>query len=275
MKVGVIRDKFLFIFIISFTFLLSNTAFADKNLESLLAVLFTQTSAEMKATQLQTFQTATNLLDDALKDSSWTAIPNSSPKDKPPAIILDVDETVLDNSFYNARNIIDETNYPENWSDWVFEENAKKIPGSLEFLKIAQSYGIKIFYVTNRAAEYETATRNNLKKLNYPFDDDEDVLLMKGEKGWESSKESRRNLIAKNYRVLMIFGDNFIDFVEVSATSAKQRKNRVEEYSDYWGEKWFMLPNPVYGYWERSLYEFQNISEEQRTKKRLELLEIN
>ena len=95
-------------------------------------------------------------------------------------------------------------------------------------------------------AEYETATRNNLKKLNYPFDDDEDVLLMKGEKGWESSKESRRNLIAKNYRVLMIFGDNFIDFVEVSATSAKQRKNRVEEYSDYWGEKWFMLPNPVY-----------------------------
>ena len=242
-----IRNKFLFIYIISFTFLLSNTAFADKNLESLLAVLFTQTSAEMKATQLQTFQTATNLLDDALKDSSWTAIPNSSPKDKPPAIILDVDETVLDNSFYNARNIIDETNYPENWSDWVFEENAKKIPGSLEFLKIAQSYGIKIFYVTNRAAEYETATRNNLKKLNYPFDDDEDVLLMKGEKGWESSKESRRNLIAKNYRVLMIFGDNFIDFVEVSATSAKQRKNRVEEYSDYWGEKWFMLPNPVYG----------------------------
>ena len=98
---------------------------------------------------------------------------------------------------------------------------------------------------------------------------------MKGEKGWESSKESRRNLIAKNYRVLMVFGDNFIDFVEVSATSAKQRKIRVKEYSDYWGEKWFMLPNPIYGYWERSLYEFQNISEEQRTKKRLELLEIN
>ena len=73
-----IRNKFLFIYIISFTFLLSNTAFADKNLESLLAVLFTQTSAEMKATQLQTFQTATNLLDVALNDSSWTAIPNLS-----------------------------------------------------------------------------------------------------------------------------------------------------------------------------------------------------
>ena len=56
-----------------------------------------------------------------------------------------------------------DTSYKLNLFD---EENAKKIPGSLEFLKIAQSYGIKIFYVTNRAAEYETATRNNLKKLN-------------------------------------------------------------------------------------------------------------
>ena len=136
-----IRNKFLFIYIISFTFLLSNTAFADKNLESLLAVLFTQTSAEMKATQLQTFQTATNLLDDALKDSSWTAIPNSSPKDKPPAIILDVDETVLDNSFYNARNIIDETNYPENWSDWVFEENAKKFLDHSNSLRLLNHMG--------------------------------------------------------------------------------------------------------------------------------------
>ena len=119
-----IRNKFLFIYIISFTFLLSNTAFADKNLESLLAVLFTQTSAEMKATQLQTFQTATNLLDDALKDSSWTAIPNSSPKDKPPAIILDVDETVLDNSPFQARTIITGVSYPDGWVEWANEEKS-------------------------------------------------------------------------------------------------------------------------------------------------------
>ena len=137
--------------------------------QSLLAVLYKRTSAEYKANTFQVYSSAKNNIDKALQDKSWTALLNQDKdyQNLPPAVILDIDETVLDNSFYNARNIIDETNYPENWSDWVFEENAKKIPGSLEFLKIAQSYGIKIFYVTNRAAEYETATRNNLKKLNY------------------------------------------------------------------------------------------------------------
>ena len=65
----------------------------------------------------------------------------------------------------------------------------------LSFLEYADSKGIKIFYVTNRVAIAEEATRNNLKKLGLPLDTDRDVLLMKNENGWTSDKVSRRQLI--------------------------------------------------------------------------------
>ena len=131
-----------------------------------MSVLYSQTSGEIKATFVQTYNTATELLDKAIGDSDWDAVLESKgKKNRTPAIILDVDETVLDNTPFNARSIMNHTNYPEGWDIWIYEEKATLIPGVKDFLLRAQKKGVKIFYVTNRRTVYEEATKKILKNL--------------------------------------------------------------------------------------------------------------
>ena len=254
-----LRHIFLYCIIFS-----TNTTFADEvdnsyQKQSLLAVLFKRTSAEYKANTFQIYTSAKNNIDKALADKSWTALKNQL-KDYhnlPPAIILDIDETVLDNSEHQVRSIKNGTNYPIGWKEWVSEESAGALPGVKEFLSYANTKGIKIFYVTNRTHDLEEYTRNNIKSLGLPFDNDMDVLLMKNEKGWGSDKTSRRDLIRKDFRVIQIFGDQLDDFIPLteSAKSFNDRKILIDKYADMWGEKWYMLINPMYGEWEEALYE--------------------
>ena len=254
-----LRHIFLYC-IIFFT----NTSFADEidnsyQKQSLLAVLFKRTSAEYKANTFQIYNSAKNNIDKALADKSWTALKNQLKdyQNLPPAIILDIDETVLDNSEHQVRSIKNGTNYPIGWKERVSEESAGALPGVKEFLSYANTKGIKIFYVTNRTHDLEEYTRNNIKSLGLPFDNDMDVLLMKNEKGWGSDKTSRRDLIRKDFRVIQIFGDQLDDFIPLteSAKSMNERKILIDKYADMWGEKWYMLINPMYGEWEEALYE--------------------
>ena len=254
-----LRHIFLYC-IIFFT----NTPYADEidnsyQKQSLLAVLFKRTSAEYKANTFQIYTSAKNNIDKALADKSWTALKNQLKdyQNLPPAIILDIDETVLDNSEHQVRSIKNGTNYPIGWKEWVSEESAGALPGVKEFLSYANTKGIKIFYVTNRTHDLEEYTRNNIKSLGLPFDNDMDVLLMKNEKGWGSDKTSRRDLIRKDFRVIQIFGDQLDDFIPLteSAKSMNERKILIDKYADMWGEKWYMLINPMYGEWEEALYE--------------------
>ena len=248
--------------------------------QSLLAVLFKRTSAEYKANTYQVYASAKKNIDQALEDRSWTALVNQNKnyEDLPPAIILDIDETVLDNSEHQVRSIKNGTNYPIGWKEWVSEESASALPGVKEFLTYAKAKGIKIFYVTNRTHDLEEYTRNNVKALGLPLDNDVDVLLMKNEKGWTSDKTSRRDLIKKDYRVIQIFGDQLDDFIPLkdTASSVNNRKELIDQYADMWGEKWYMLINPMYGEWEETLYEhcWSCFPEESdRVKQRLKALE--
>ena len=227
--------------------------------QSLMAVLFKRTSAEYKANTFQVYSSAQNNIDRALADKSWTALvyKNRDYQDLPPAIILDIDETVLDNSEHQVRSIKNGTSYPVGWKEWVSEESASSLPGVSEYLSFANAKGIKVFYVTNRTHDLEEYTRNNIKALGLPLDEDRDVLLMKNENGWGSDKTSRRDLIKKDYRVIQIFGDQLDDFIalEKTATTIGERKALIDQHSSMWGEKWFMIINPMYGEWEEALYE--------------------
>ena len=254
--------KILIICVIAFLGMQSCTGVEeiDRSLQdqSMLAVLFAQTSPEYAANNIQTYKTATLNLDIALKDNNWTAAleQKGNFQEKPAAIILDVDETVLDNSAFQARAIINGTSYPTGWIEWGNEANAPAVAGVKEFLNYADSKGVSIFYVTNRVVELKEATKDNLIKLDLPFDQSINPLMMKGESGWGSDKTSRRELISKDYRIILMAGDQITDFISLdeSTVSTQQRLELSNKYRDEWGTKWFMITNPMYGKWEGAIY---------------------
>ena len=126
------------LFFLSIVFLFNIDTFADKNLESLMSVLYSQTSGEIKATFVQTYNTATELLDKAINNGDWDAVLESKgKKNRTPAIILDVDETVLDNTPFNARSIMNHTNYPEGLDECIYEEKSNLITGDKDFLPVS------------------------------------------------------------------------------------------------------------------------------------------
>ncbi len=244
--------------------------------QNIMSVLYQQTAAERLAGSLQTFRSARQSLDLALTDSSWSALPGQDVQGKRPAIIVDVDETVLDNTAYEARMILDGTKYPEGWVNWGKEAAATEVPGVKDFLNYAASKGVTIFYVTNRVIELKESTKKNLTKLGIPWDRDKDTVLMRGENNWDSDKGPRRELIGKKYRVLLMVGDNLGDFVNAkdNTLNPKQRKEIAKLYSDYWGVKWFMLQNVAYGDWEGAIYNFDySLSPDEVHNARIESLE--
>lgn len=224
---------------------------------TLQATLWVQHAAEFDALTLETYQTAQRRLPELLSDSTFTAaVEQDGPvSELPAAIILDVDETVLDNSPYQARLIQKNQSYSsESWNAWAREADADAIEGALALTNFAADHGATVFYVTNRSSKIEDATRRNLENAGFPMKAGTDVLLTKGEReGWSSDKTSRREYIARNYRIVMLFGDNLGDFLNVDGLTEKQRDELIRRYRDRWGSSWFMLPNPVYGSWESAM----------------------
>ena len=248
----------------------------DLKEQNIMSVLFQQTAAERLAGSLQTFKSAKQALDNALADSSWSALPGQNVHGKKPAIIVDVDETVLDNTAYEARMILDGTKYPEGWVSWGKEAAATEVPGAKDFLNYAASKDVTIFYVTNRVVELKEATKKNLTKLGIPWDKTKDTVLMRGENNWGSDKGPRRTLVGNEYRVLLMIGDNLGDFVDAKDNNLNpsNRKNIVSDYADYWGVQWFMLQNIAYGDWEGALYDFNySLSPDEVYNSRLEFLD--
>jgi len=233
------------------------------------ATLWVQNAAEYRALTSMVYQTAISNLALAKEDSYWSAVPfqENNCQDLPPAVILDVDETVLDNSAFQARMIKQGADFDiEQWNDWVMEANADAVPGALKFTKLASEEGITVFYLTNREASVEEGTRKNLRALGFPLSGNQDVILSNNERSnWTSDKINRRKFVAENYRVLMLFGDDLNDFIPAKDISEEERENLVNDNHRKWGQQWYILPNPVYGSWEQALYNFSNsMSEEEK-----------
>lgn len=242
------------------------------------STLWVQHSAEYDALTVTIYKAAANYLELALKNSQWTAYPPQQGKNirsLPPAIIVDVDETVLDNSAFQARMIKQGRNYSsEAWNSWVMEAKAEATPGALNFLRAAAKRNIDIYYLTNREAKVEEGTQKNLKALGFPFSDSRDHILSKNEQPeWTSKKANRRAAVASNHRILMLFGDNLNDFIPAENISKSQRANLVSTYYDMWGKKWFILPNPMYGSWEKALYNFEDLSPSEIRKQKVNQLD--
>ena len=219
------------------------------------AVLWMQRSVEYKASALTAFALARIRLDQALADPNWTGAPKEQAgayQSLRTAVILDIDETILDNSGYQAWMALKGTTFdPKTWNAYVNTVTSLPIPGALEFAQYADSKGVKVFYVTNRTAEEEPATRKNLEKFGFPMGGNADTMLMtRKQPDWGSAKGTRRAHVARNYRVLLNVGDNFGDFVDEYRGNEAERLKVLEQHKDRWGREWIMIANPSYGSFE-------------------------
>ena len=224
--------------------------------DNLNAVLWDQTSVEFKANALGAYALARLRLDEALADKDWTADPRQTGdyQDLPPAIILDVDDTILNTSQYQAWTVVDDTAYSgETWTDYVKSKKDVPIPGAVDFLKYADSKGVKIFYVTNRTAEEEGPTVEEMTEMGFPMGGNVDTFLSaKEQPDWGSAKGTRRAYIAKDYRTVLLIGDNLGDFTDDYSASVADRDKVYEDNMDHWGHDWIAIANPTYGSFESS-----------------------
>ena len=234
---------------------------ADDNLN---AVAWMQSAVEFRLIAGQTWRGALVQLDKAIKAPGWDALTREERANPatglPPAIIVDIDETMLDNSPYQARLIRDGREYDKaSWALWVREEAARPVPGALEFARAAAARGVTIYYLSNRDQALSEATLSNLRKAGFPLKDASQFLglglSVDGCVAKGSDKGCRRQLVGRSHRVLMQFGDQLGDLVTIAANTPAGREQAVRPYLGWIGERWFLLPNPSYGEWEPALFD--------------------
>lgn len=201
----------------------------------------------------------------ALKDRKWTAAIEQTGKFKklPPAVVVDIDETVVDNAPAQLREILNpNAGYRATWDPWVEEARAAPLAGALEFVKYAVSKQVKEFFITNRPGVQRAATMRNLERAGFPVSDDT-LITRSG----SPDKSQRRAAVAAKYRILLLVGDDLGDFLPSARTSMEEREKRSEEYRSWWGERWIILPNPMYGSWEVSARGGENVTDRRQILK--------
>ena len=216
-----------------------NSSLSENQDPLLLSVLWFQKSAEMQALYYQGYNIAKTSLTEKLVKSD-----NNLPK----AVIMDIDENILDNSPVEAFQVIENVPFSDSlWLAWVKKACARPLPGVMDFVRYAESKGVEIFYVTNRKSpeEYEP-TLNNLLGMGFPFADSIHIML----KTNVSSKEARRKALSEKYDVLLLIGDNLADFDEVFDKREDDLGfGAVRENMNKFGDRYIILPNPMYGPW--------------------------
>jgi 5'-nucleotidase (lipoprotein e(P4) family) len=207
------------------------------------ATLWFQQAGEVRALQYQAFQLA------SLRLKEYLANPTS---DKKACVVVDIDETVLDNSPHQAWTILNNQVFPAGWKEWTDLAKAEAIPGAVEFLQFAAENGVEVFYVTNRYENERESTLRNLTEKGFPFADSLHLRL----KTDTGSKVARRNAILQEYEVVLYCGDNLSDFDNFNELSLTERNAKTDSMRAYFGTKFIVLPNPMYGDWEGAVYNY-------------------
>ena len=230
--------------------------------------LWAEHAAEYRAVAAQVYAQARRDLPRLLADTDWTALPGQRDVEgKPPAVILDVDETVVSNAGYQ-KTLASAPYTPYRHFDWMRNNRAVPIRGAAATVAAARALGVEVFFVTNRACEVFAGVEGDCPAERVTIDDlreagiraDADRVLMAWEQpGWSKEKLHRREHIAQTHRVIMLFGDDYGDFVPCArakplppckepATRAS-RHAALDTYEHYWGNGWYVLPNPMHGSW--------------------------
>jgi len=214
-------------------------------------------SAEGRALSYQAFNVARMMFDQALEENT---------KQEKLAVIVDIDDTIIDTSGYTVDIILGLEASGEAWSNWIESQVATPLPGSVEFLNYVVEKGADVYYVTNRLPDIREATLKSLAALGFPQAEEGHLFIR--EEGMASSKESRRQEVAKDHKIVLLMGDNLEDFSDLFApVSIKARAEAVDQAKALFGTKFIVLPNPMYGDWEKAIVENRKNLTQEETKK--------
>lgn len=212
----------------------AHTLLGQQNVD---AVIYQHYSAEVHRLFQQGYELARIRLDQALQRSYPL----------PPAVVVDIDETVLDNSPYQVTNaVLGRTYTPESWKQWTAKGSAKALPGAVDFLQYAVNKGCAVFYISNREVDELAPTLRNLAEQGFPMADAQHVLLMDG----TSDKTARRAIVQRTHTIVLQAGDQLTDFDQrLKDRSTANGKALVDAMADTLRSHFIMLPNPMYGVW--------------------------
>ena len=220
------------------------------------ASLFMQSSAEYRACCYQAYNLAIFKLRLACKDKQ---------QGQELAVVMDLDETVLDNSGFQAQQVRGGVAFDQRlWEIWE-QKHSQFIgltPGARDFIWEAEKLGVKIFYISNRSENSREPLKEALKRLEINLPSDKHLLPAKE----TSNKTLRRQAVEKDHKVILYVGDNLRDFDErfkcadmtpkekpqIDA-AIKARKDQVDQARAEFGEKWIILPNTCYGEWMKPM----------------------
>ena len=237
--------------------------------DNLNAILWVQTSSEYSAATIGTYTAAANALE-RIVATDPAAVGQM-------VVVMDVDETVLNNSRYFANRMLGSSRDQQvTWDQKIALREATAIPGAVDFIVASESLGVSVRFVSNRLCRdradnsgdcpQKEDTLANLRQLGVKVESGN--LYLRGERPpdhclsllsdvdkqngkWTTTdKTSRRQCIELDHDIVMLVGDQLSDFIGGHGSSAlASRDALLEQYREKWGRTWFLVPNPVYGHW--------------------------
>ena len=226
-----------------------------------------RTAAEYEAVSLSTYGSAQDALQEKIDDRSWSALPyQANAAALPPAVIFDVDETVVSNVEFQASLV--PPFHDSKLNDWNNANVAKPVAGVVDFAKQARAMGVTLFFITNRPCfpidgqpgpcPQKATTFQDVSEIGVPVVI-ENVMLSGERPEWSKEKKIRRDFVAQNYRVIMLMGDDLGDFIPCSRKrpldpcteegTIASRHAATLDHRQNWGNGWYILPNPMHGSW--------------------------
>lgn len=235
----------------------------SKSMYLLSATAWYQQSAEMRACYYQSYKMAEMALVCNLQNKKT---------DKPAAVVLDIDETVIDNSPFEAKLIADNQQYTDSaWMAWSERTEARALPGAVEFINFARTKGVEVFLISNRIDTERQNTIKNLADVGVIIDSAH-LMTKQVDKG--SCKDERRSIVEQTHEIILLVGDNLGDYSSVfDKRSESLAIDLVDSLRDDFGTKFIVLPNPMYGEWENAIYKHNyKATNKEKNKMMLDLL---
>ena len=238
------------------------------NEQLVMGLSWMQNSAEYRALCYQAYNVAL----DRVKE----AAAKHKKGDKPLAIILDADETVLDNTAFMAGLLGEDRDYNgSDWTEWCDAAQAKAMPGAAEYLQAVDKLGVEIFYASNRSLAQVPGTKKNFEVLGFPQADEKHMIFQDTSKKDSHNKHIRFREVMEKYDVVVFMGDNAGDFLMEIGGPKDVRNQDLDSHKAEFGKRFIIFPNPIYGGWEASLAKnggYYKLTPEQKNELRKSLL---